>query len=95
MISFDKVKVKTEPGVITEPYLPVQAILSPYDEEEDDENYEDVLNNRLHSEKQKKRRKSDLEYLADGRKRPGRKKGQSKQTLFINSYSSVGLLDTH
>jgi hypothetical protein len=79
MISFDKVKVKTEPGVITEPYLPVQAILSPYDEEEeDDENYGVVLNNRLHSEKQKKRRKSDLEYLADGRKRPGRKKGQSK-----------------
>lgn len=83
MISFDKVKVKTEPGVITEPYLPVQAILSPYDEEEDDENYEDVLNNRLHSEKQKKRRKSDLEYLADGRKRPGRKKGQTSSVYHL------------
>lgn len=79
VISFDKVKVKTEPG-ITEPYLPVQSILSPYGaEDEDEENYSDVINNG----KQKKRRKSDAEYVADGRKRPGRKKGQTSSVYHL------------
>ncbi|XP_071181753.1 ETS-related transcription factor Elf-3-like isoform X3 [Mytilus edulis] len=80
MISYSKVEVKTEPGLDEQrqaaPYLPVQAILSPYEEEELEDSYDAVI-------RHKKRRKSDAEYIADGRKRPGRKKGQTSSVYHL------------
>ncbi|XP_052064560.1 ETS-related transcription factor Elf-3-like isoform X2 [Mytilus californianus] len=80
MISYNKVEVKTEPGLDEQrqaaPYLPVQAILSPYEEEELEDYNDTVI-------RHKKRRKSDAEYIADGRKRPGRKKGQTSSVYHL------------
>lgn len=80
MISYSKVEVKTEPGLDEQrqaaPYLPVQAILSPYEEEELEDYNDTVI-------RHKKRRKSDAEYIADGRKRPGRKKGQTSSVYHL------------
>ncbi|VDH93057.1 Hypothetical predicted protein [Mytilus galloprovincialis] len=80
MISYSKVEVKTEPGLDEQrqaaPYLPVQAILSPYEEEELEDSYDAVI-------RHKKRRKSDADILLMVGKRPGRKKGQTSSVYHL------------
>lgn len=66
--------------------VPVQGMLSPYEEEELEDGYGGLMNNNI--SKKKKQRKSDSEYLADGRRRPGRKKGQSNSFYLERFYIS-------